>query len=201
MGQLILIRHGETDKNLRKILHAVNDAQTLNATGRQQIGKTAKRLKELSPVKIYTSKEKRAVESAQILAHKLGIPMEEMDGIQERNCGIFTGKSWDEAKKVLDSMALEERYDYVPANGESWRIFETRLKNAVRKIIKENKDKTVVVVTHGGAIKALIPLLLKVSKEESFRHVPGNASLTIFDFNDKGFDHVAINDTSHLSKK
>lgn len=198
MGRLILIRHGETDKNRSKILHDVKDVQSINTTGRKQIHKAAVRLSKLSPFKIYTSTEKRAVESAKILAQKLDIPMEEMDGIQERNFGIFTSKSWDEARKVLDSMALEERYDYVPINGESWRTFETRLEKAIRKIIKENEDKTIIVVTHGGAIKALIPLLLKVSKEESFKHVPGNASLTIFDFDDKGFNHVAINDTSHL---
>ncbi|MBU4016402.1 histidine phosphatase family protein, partial [Patescibacteria group bacterium] len=62
-------------------------------------------------------------------------------------------------------------------------------------------NKTVVVVTHGGAIKALIPLLLKVSKEESFKHVPGNASLTIFDFDDKGFHQITVNDASHLFEK
>lgn len=201
MGQLILIRHGETDKNVKKILHGVNDTQSINGKGREQIRKTANRLKELSPFKIYSSTEKRAVESAQILASKLNIPMEETAGIRERNCGIFTGKSWDEAKKVLDLMALEERYNYVPTNGESWRTFETRLKNAIRKIIKENKDKTIIVVTHGGAIKALMPILLKSSKEESFNYVPGNASLTIFDFDDKGFNHVITNDTSHLSEK
>lgn len=201
MGRLILIRHGETDKNLNKSLHAVNDEQALNLTGREQIEATVDRLKELSPSKIYSSTEKRAVESAQILAQRLGIPMEKIDGVQERNFGIFTGESWSEIKKILAPMTLEEKYDYVPEEGESWRAFETRLIAAIQKIVEENKEKTVAVVTHGGAIKALMPFLLKAPKEESYKHIPVNASLTIFDFDDKGFHQVAVNDASHLSGK
>lgn len=201
MGQLILIRHGETDKNLNKSLHAVNDAQALNLTGREQIEATVGRLRELSPSKIYSSTEKRAVESAQILAQRLGIPLEQIEGIQERNFGLFIGKSWDEVKKILFPMTLKERYEYVPPCGESWKAFETRLIAAIKRIVEDNKDKTVAVVTHGGAIKALMPFLLKAPKEESYKHVPGNASLTIFDFDDKGFHQVAVNDASHLSEK
>ncbi len=201
MGRLILIRHGETDKNLEKSLHSVNDAQALNVTGIEQIEGTVDRLKELSPAKIYSSTEKRAVESARILARRLGIPMEKIDGIQERNFGIFTGESWGDVKNILAPMTLEERYEYVPKDGESWRAFETRLIAAIKKIVEENKDKTIGVVTHGGAIKALMPFLRKAPKEESYKDIPGNASLTIFDFDDKGFHQVAINDDSHLTGK
>lgn len=201
MGRLILIRHGETDKNLNKSLHAVNDGEALNVTGIGQMEGTVDRLKELSPSKIYSSTEKRAVESAQILARRLGIPMEEIDGIQERNFGIFTGESWGDVKKILAPMTMEERYNYVPEKGESWRAFETRLIAAIQKIVEGNKDKTVAVVTHGGAIKALMPFLLKAPREESYKNVPGNASLTIFDFDNKGFHQVTVNDASHLYGK
>lgn len=200
MGQLILLRHGETDKNLNKSLHAANDVETLNLTGREQIEATGDRLKELSPSKIYSSTEKRALESAQILARRLGIPMEEIDGMQEWNLGVFAGKASDEVRKVLSSMTFRQRYDYVPEEGESWKVFEARLIAAVQKIVEKNKDKTVVVVTHGGVIRALMPFLLNI-KEESYKDIPGNASLTIFDFDDKGFHRVAVNDASHLSEK
>lgn len=201
MGKLILIRHGETDKNLYKSLHARNDAEALNTAGRNQIESTAERLKELSPVKVYSSKERRALQSAELISQILGVPTEKIDGMQERNWGVFTGKPWSEIKKVLEAMTLEERYDYVPADGESWRIFETRLVDAIKKIVDKNKGKTVAVVTHGGAIRALIPFLLNVPKEESFKYEPDNASLTIFEVDDEGFHEVTVNDTSHLSKK
>ncbi len=76
MFQLILIRHGETDKNINKSLHAANDNEPLNKNGRKQIILTAKRLRTFCPIKIYSSKEKRAIESAEIISKTLKIPLE-----------------------------------------------------------------------------------------------------------------------------
>lgn len=197
MEKLILIRHGETDKNLNKSLHGADDPETLNENGRSQIEKIASRLKDFSPKRIYTSKEKRALESAKIISRQLEIPLEEIEGMQERNWGEFTGKPWEEVKRVLDPMTLEERYDYIPQGGESWRTFETRLINAIQKIVDSNTG-TVVVVTHGGAIRALMPHLLNVPKEESFKYDPDNASITMFEVRGEGFRKMIVNDTSHL---
>ena len=191
MGKLILIRHGETEKNLNGILHAANDPETLNAKGKDQIKKTASKVKLLFPYKIYSSKERRAIESAQILSDELGIPVEKINGMQERNWGEFTGKSWSEVKAVLDPLSLDERYKYVPPKGESWRVFESRLIAAIKKIVKYDKE-TVIVVTHGGAIRALMPYLLGVSREESFKYDPDNASLNVFHFENDKFTKVLV---------
>ena len=199
MGKLIFIRHGETEKNLNDNLHAVNDPEILNAIGRDQMKKTAIEVKTLLSSKIYTSKEQRAIESAQILSGELGIPIEKIEGVQERNWGVFTGKPWNEVKTVLDPLSLDERYEYIPPEGESWRVFESRLVAAIKKIVKHNKDKTIIVVTHGGAIRALMPYLLGVSREESFKYDPDNASLTVFDFENGKFTKILVNNTSHLS--
>lgn len=198
MGTLILIRHGETNKNLNNSLHVRNDVESLNETGKKQMEETAEKLKELSPERIYSSTEKRAVESAQILSRVLNIPMEKIDGMQEWNLGVFTGKSRDEIKNILEPMTMEEKYVYVPKGGESWKTFETRLIAVVKKIVEANKDKTVAVVTHGGAIKALMPFLLKLPKEGSFNYKVNNGSMAIFNFNDIGFEQVPANDTSRF---
>lgn len=198
MGKLILVRHGETNKNVNHALHSPNDQETLNSVGRDQIKKTADKLKKLDVVKIYSSKEPRAIDSADLLASLLGLVNEPIDGMQERNWGIFTGKPWEAVKKVLDPMSLEERYTYEPENGESWKVFETRLIKAIKSIMSDNPDKEIAVVTHGGVIRVLMPHLLNVPKEESFKYDPDNASLTIFEFNGSEFKQIAINDTSHL---
>lgn len=198
MGKLILVRHGETNKNVSNSLHALGDPEALNDTGVRQIQVTAAKLTALEPTKVYSSKERRALESAKIISETLKLSLEEIDGMQERNWGIFTGKPWEDVKKVLDPMTLDERFNYVPQGGETWKAFESRLIGAIKNITKNNIDKTIVVVTHGGAIRALMPYLLGVPKEESFKYDPDNASLTIFDFNDQSFTKKVINDTSHL---
>ena len=55
MTKLILVRHGETDKNINDSLHASNDPETLNDTGIKQINITADKLSNYSPSKIYSS--------------------------------------------------------------------------------------------------------------------------------------------------
>ncbi len=198
MGKLILVRHGETAKNIAHSIHRSNDTAGLTATGRQQMVATAFSLKQLFPSKIISSTEKRAIESATVLAKYLQVPFEKMEGIQERNWGIFTGKPWAEVQQKLETMTIDERYRYVPQDGESWNAFETRLKRAIQKITAENANETTIVVTHGGVIRALLPFLLGVSKEESFAYDPANASLTIFEFDKDRYTKVVINETAHL---
>lgn len=196
--KLILIRHGETETNVKGKLHKDKDNQTLNKTGFVQIQKTAKELFKHKPIAIYSSKEIRAIESAGIISEVCKVPHREVTGLQERNWGDFSGKPWSEIAKVLDKMKLQERYTYVPPNGESWKSFITRLKKAIKKLVVKNNRKTIIVVTHGGAIRALLPFLLDIPKEESFKYDPTNASITIFEYQGDRFSKIVVDDSSHL---
>ncbi len=197
--KLILVRHGETQKNTSELLHAPNDPETLDEKGVKQMEATAKFLLNLKPQSLYSSNSRRAIQSGKILSQTLAIPLSIVDGFQERSWGALSGKSWPEIKKLLDLMTLEERYIYQPQQGESWKNFETRLANAIESIIAANPNKTAVIILHGGAIRALIPYLLKVPRDESFKYDPDNASLTVFNSNANGiFINEGINDTSHL---
>jgi len=93
MTRLILIRHGQTEKNISGKLHQAGDSEILNKKGRKQMEKVALRIKAMSPQVIYSSTEKRAQESAKILSQELNIPMKVIEGMQERNWGDFSGKT------------------------------------------------------------------------------------------------------------
>lgn len=186
MPIFILIRHGETRKNLSRSLHSLGDPESLNEKGTEQMKMVSNELKKFVPFKLYCSYEDRARQSADIISGVLGVPVVDVAGLEERNWGEYAGKNWDEVKSVLDQMGLEERYNFIPKGGESWKNFETRLIKAVKNITS-NETTNVVVVTHGGAIRALMPYLLNAPKEESFKYDPDNASLTIFEFDKNGF--------------
>lgn len=181
MTKLILIRHGETNKNKNDVMHDYTDQEGLNENGKKQIQQTAKKLIQYSPTIVYSSKEIRSIESAKIISETLNIPTEVLNGMEERNWGEFSGKSWSEVEKILDPMSLEERYNFKPVGGESWKEFEERLINSVEKIVKANPTRTIAVVTHGGAIRALIPYLLDKPKEESFKYDIENGEIAVFD--------------------
>jgi len=197
--KLILIRHGETEKNVKGKLHSAQDSESLNETGKEQLLVTAKAIKEYAPTTVYSSHENRAIQSGKLLAEALSLPFEQLDGLEERNWGVFSGRPWSDVSEVLSPMSLEERYEYIPENGESWKTFETRLIKAIDSAIAKNNGKNIVVVSHGGAIRALMPYLLGVPKEESFKYDPDNASITAFEWNGQSFSKIVVNDTSHLS--
>jgi broad specificity phosphatase PhoE len=200
MQKIILVRHGETDIDVVGKMHLSGDATPLNALGVEQINQTAEKLQEFKPSTVYSSKEARAVESGEIIAKVLDIELEQVDELQERNWGDLSGRSWSDIQEILRPMTLEERYVYVPQNGESWQVFEERLIRKIIELADKHKDETIIVVTHGGAIRALMPYFLNVPKEESFKHNPDNASITVFEREDGMYKEVTVNNTDHLKQ-
>ena len=195
---IILIRHGETNKNASEKIHLVNDPEPLNELGRKQIQKTAEKLLGRKLHKIYSSLEPRAIESAKIVASLNKIDHQSHKNLGERNWGVHQSKFWLEIKEILDHMSIEKRHKWIPKGGESWEQFEKKLTRAVHEIIKDNEGKTVVVVTHGGSLRAMMPTFLNIPKEKRFDYFFSNASISEFEFDGKNFKEVKINDTSHL---
>ena len=174
--KLILVRHGETEKNVRGKLHSATDPEVLTKKGRQQMELTAKHLLKIRPSSIYCSKERRASESGKIVAKILKAPLSPISGLEERNWGDFANKSW-------------EVFNFPPS---------VHIVNVIKKILKESRNKTTVIISHGGTIRILMPFFLKASIEETFKHNPDNASITIFDYFGGKFKTLILNDTSHL---
>lgn len=199
--RLIFIRHGQTDENLGDTLHIhTENEKGLNKTGIQQIQKVAEVCRENNVDVVFCSSENRALESAEIITKALGLqPPIVLPELLERNWGDWEGKPWDEVQKDLDTLTLEDRYTFLPPHGESWQQMEKRLKVGLQKLM-DSEGKNIVVVTHGGALRGLMPVLKNAPKQTSFIYQFHNASATIFDYVDGQYKEVAVNDTSHLGE-
>jgi len=195
--KLIIVRHGQTPTNASGFMHKSFDKDMLTVEGVNQIAKVAEFLSKYDIECVYSSKEKRAIQSAKVITDRLEVELIEMTGLHERDWGELGGKPWKDVKKVLENKSLQERYEYLPEGGESWKDFESRLISAIEAIVS-NSRKDVVIVTHGGAIRALMPFLLGKSLSESFKHDPDNASITIFEITQTGFKDIMINSIEHL---
>jgi broad specificity phosphatase PhoE len=125
-------------------------------------------LEKYSPQVVYSSKEKRALHSAEIIARYFGLPIVEVEGMQERNWGEYSGKTWEEIGPVLEKMTLEERYNFVPTEGESWEAFEQRLTATIKNILAENEGKSVVIISPLASIRALMPFFAWSAKRRKF---------------------------------
>jgi broad specificity phosphatase PhoE len=96
-------------------------------------------------------------------------------------------------------MSLDERRKFIPPNGESWEHLEQRLLDAVNEIL--GQGEVAAVVTHAGALRALMPPLKGDAIETSLGYEFDNASVTIFDQKADELIQTLENDTSHLRGK
>ena len=195
--RIIFLRHGKTNVNVEGKTHVTGDTSELTDDGISQISKAVSVLKKNNVKRIYCSPEKRALQSAELASQKLNVSLEILDSLRERNWGDWEGKPWNEIKEVLDKFDLEERYNFIPPNGESWKQMESRLNEALTKITN-GEENCVCVVTHMGSLRGLIPILKNQQKEVSLKYDFENGSITIFDFENNKFNEVVVNDTSHL---
>ena len=195
--KLLFIRHAETQTNVSKLTHKTGDPVGLTELGQKQAKQLTKVCKNESVEIVFSSPEQRAVETAEIIATELKISLEVIKELAERNWGEWEGKTWPEIEAVLKPMALEERYAFMPPKGESWQQMEVRLKNGLDSIIGRGYG-TVGVITHEGALRGIMPLVLNSPKDSSFKYHFENASITFFEYENEIFKELKVNDISHL---
>ncbi|MGB4660358.1 MAG: histidine phosphatase family protein [Mobilitalea sp.] len=167
--RLLLVRHGETDWNVQKKIQGSTDTK-LNSNGILQAKQLGETLKENNRniSKIYTSKQKRAKKTAEIISNYLGVEYTEWDGLEEMNLGLWEGNSWTE---VEDKFPLEyqewidnRRYSRTP-QGESYQDLLERLIPSLKRIITIEKDD-VLVVTHSADIMVLLSYINEIPFSE-----------------------------------
>jgi len=196
--EILFSRHGETDTNVNGKTHRRDDEMGLNAAGKLQSSKLADAAAKHNVRAIFTSPAKRAIETAQIVGRPLGLQPIVVDDLRERDWGDWNSEPWAEIEPRLKRMTLEERYTFIPLNGESWKQMDERLKRAVDKIA-QTVTGNVMVITHGGALRAIVPNLKREELTQSLSYNFDNASVTSFSFSPP--DTYAVlteNNTSHL---
>lgn len=158
MTRLILVRHGETDWNRELRFQGQVDVP-LNATGREQAQRVARRLARDEVHQIVTSDLSRARQTAEPLAELLarrGAPDPlAHSGLREQSFGLVDGMSVDEIKRVHPAAWnrwVDFEADYAFEDGESTRHFHARVIAALRELVLAHAGKTLVVVTHGGVL-------------------------------------------------
>lgn len=184
--KLLFIRHGETEVNVKGLTHKTGDTARLSSLGREQALSLVEVCKKNNVEKLYSSPEKRAIETAEIISRGINKPLEEIKNLHERNWGTWEGKPWEEIQGVLKTKTLEERYIYSPPEGESWKQMDERLEEVLKHLTKQPYE-SIAVVTHGGVLRALMPILKNEPKESSFRYDFKNGEAIIFDYQNSSF--------------
>jgi probable phosphoglycerate mutase len=163
--RIILARHGETDWNLERRWQGHSD-RPLNETGRAQAEALAEQLAGEPIAAIYSSDLMRAHETARIVASRLGRDVVAVPGLRERRFGSWEG---------LRDAEVEARFPgaHGPPDGETRDEMLRRVLQSLEAIAATHAGETVLVVAHGGPIRAVLRHHAHARQEER----PGNCSV------------------------
>ncbi|MFV0466184.1 MAG: histidine phosphatase family protein [Lachnospiraceae bacterium] len=182
--RLLLVRHGETDWNKMGKIQGSTDTD-LNQAGRMQSKELGIRLNgdEFSIRKVFTSPQKRAAQTAEIIAEIIGKDCEIVPGLEELNLGVFEGLNWDEVKQqhpVSYSLFKQDRRHAKIPQGESYQLMLDRVIPALKYIIEQDQDES-LIVTHSAVIRAILTYIADIAFEEMMQFQVGNTSVTEVD--------------------
>ncbi|CAH8319930.1 unnamed protein product [Eruca vesicaria subsp. sativa] len=156
--------------------------------------------KEERPIAIYSSDLKRAKDTALKIAETCFCSkVTEVPELKERHVGSLQGLYWKEgAEKEPEAYSafFSSQNDLeIPGGGESFDQLCERSMNALKQIAKKHKGERVIVVTHGGVLRAIYMSITQASSAGKLL----NASVNVVRFSDEKWIIDSWSDVSHLS--
>ena len=201
MGTLLIVRHGETEWNAEGRIQGHTDIG-LSENGAQQARSLGQRLADRQIDVAYSSDLKRTSETARLALGHRNVDLNETPRLREYHKGIFEGMTLTEIQTQFPDeypKYLEKDLSYAPEGGETTRDVSTRMASIFQEIKAKHLDETVLVVSHGGALRAAMVSLLGMPLEGNWSFVFGNCGLTMVDtFADNAVLRL-FNDTSHIN--
>ena len=151
MRKLILVRH-----SLPKIVPGRRAAQwSLGEEGRLRCGPLADRLRAYQPRVIVSSVEPKAVETAEIVAERLGKTFETAAGLHEHIRGNPT-EFLDRADFEDAVAGIFDRPDELVMGQETGAQARDRFAKAAESVVESHQDGNVVIVAHGTVISLFV---------------------------------------------
>ena len=201
MSRVIFVRHGESVWNEGRRFQGRSDPG-LSPQGLAQAASLADRLCVFArPAALYTSPLRRAAETAQVIGQAVGLaPRVEAD-LQEMGLGKWEGLTPPEIRARWGEAYLrwqENPAGNEPPGGELMATFGARVVAAVERLHTAHADEAIVIVSHGGAIRAYLCGVLGLGPSHLFRLALENASLSEVRMDGARARLALWNDTSHL---
>jgi probable phosphoglycerate mutase len=184
---IVLVRHGETDWNRDRRFQGHADIP-LNAAGLDQMRELADQLADQSFSVVYTSPLRRASESAELLAERLGVEVRTSDALKEIDVGAWSGLTVHEVEERFpEGFARWVEWRCAGwSDGETYGELGRRVVDGLRQIADRHPGERVLGVTHGGPIGCAAAAALRVPLHEVRDRLGavGNAAIIRIDVRD-----------------
>jgi 2,3-bisphosphoglycerate-dependent phosphoglycerate mutase len=194
---MILMRHGQADNNVNRILVGRHIESHLTEYGKYQVLDTAKYLGGISIDKVLVSPVVRTVETAEIVCEYLGVDYQIDERLYEIELGKLVGMNYEEIILKYGNLFLEfyteNEAALTPYGVESFASIKQRIKNILDEMAEAYADKNVLMISHLDPIKAAIAILLDLKPESLYKWQIRNASLTILKNDEKAYTLTGVN--------
>lgn len=156
--RVLLARHGETDWNRELRCQGHTDVP-LNAAGLRQARELAEHLRALPLTAVYTSDLQRALVTARTAAGPHRLPVQPLQSLRERYMGQWEGLTVEERRRHWPHQSLLWDQGDRNVDGVDMEPFEDltdRLVKVVDEAAARHPGQTILMVTHGGCVFALL---------------------------------------------
>ena len=205
MVRFIVVRHGYSQGNKEKRFCGQLDIP-LDEAGHRQAAATAQYIVSNFQVdRIYSSHLSRAFLTAKPVADALGLEVIPLRQLQEVDVGRWHNMLISDI--IQEEPELFASYKAYPGlfrfpGGESYEETMARAKQVFDEIAAQNEGKTVVVATHGGVIRALCTVWMRIPPDQLQKIPPiPNCSVTIVEYENGTANFLQMGSTDHLSSK
>jgi len=227
--QIYLVRHGETDWNVKGLCQGSRNDIPLNHTGKEQAAKTGKYLHQYRQRDgkfdlVLCSPLIRTRETCALICSKIGYDMDKikyMDELKENDKGtVCIGKTESELRKdkfnddyykVRDNInkikdPIERTINYKKMMKTVEKKYgiesEESLKNRIYKIInfiKKTNKKKILIVSHGSYISYFLQFLFRVNRVKYKFNGVENCHISLLQYDDNKFNLLYGPSTEHFN--
>jgi alpha-ribazole phosphatase len=200
---LHLVRHGDTDASGDGVFCGDLDPP-LTPSGIVQAERVAELAVRLRPEALYVSPKLRARLTAEPTARATKLTPTLEEGLREIGYGSWEGRKESEIKKsepdAYAAWVRDPALHAPPNGGESAFTIAARALAVVDRIQARHPSGTVLIVSHKATIRVVSCGLLglHVGRFRDKVACP-NASLTTFEFGERGSMLTRVGDTAHLT--
>lgn len=199
--KIYLVRHGQTDFNLKGVVQGSGIDAPINATGQAQASAFFASYKEIAFDQIYHTALIRTKQSIQHFIDQ-GMPTKALPELNEISWGDYEGTPMTPEEGEYYQHMLHQwqlgNLDYAIAGGESPNKVAKRMRMGIEKIL-DGPGETILVCMHGRAMRIFLSLILNYDLRymDQFEH--HNLCLYLLEqLPDDSFVVRKFNDREHL---
>jgi alpha-ribazole phosphatase/probable phosphoglycerate mutase len=163
MTEIVLLRHAEPES--AGLYIGRGSDPVLSDKGRESAGTISPFLIIENPDRIYSSSQKRAMETVEPTARKLNRNVIIVDDLAEMDFGEWEGLGWKEIREKDPEIWrswLDNPWEICPPGGETLKELQDRVVRSLTAILNDNPSGKVLIAAHGGPIRSVLGFALEL---------------------------------------